>query len=218
MSRHTLLSALTLLASVCAVPALAQEIVEPAPAAPAATPAPAPASQAEATVEDRRIPRLDLGLGGGINNPAGIYGVEASYRLLDYVSAGVAAGNGAWGFRISPLVRAYPFGASRVGLFAEGGVSLNLGSAIETKVNGQLVQRVDQLFTPVVDMAVGYRFQISRYGWLALRAGYGLKLGGNDNYRVSQGPTQLDLITQGVVDLAQPGGIMAGIAGGVTFL
>jgi hypothetical protein len=204
MSHHPLFSALALATTTLAAPAFAQQT--------------APLATETGTVVEQKIPRIDVGLGGGINNPAGIYGVEANFRIIDHVSVGVAAGNGAWGLRLSPLARVYPFGASKLGAFVEGGLSLNLGSSIKTTVNGQVVSQVDQLLTPVVDAAVGWRFQISKYGWIALRAGYGIKLGGDNNYRVAVGPEQLDSITQFAVNVSQPGGLMAGLAGGVTFL
>src|SRR5690606_12874897 len=83
--------------------------------------------------EEKAIPRIDLGVTGGINNPGGIYGLEGSYRILDHLSVGVAGGNGAWGLRLSPLVRAYPFGASNYGLFVETGASFNLGGSFESR-------------------------------------------------------------------------------------
>ena len=92
----------------------------------------APASKAPAETEPAtpalpEMPRLDIGTSTGLNNPAGMYGIETDFRLLDRVSVGILGGNGAWGIRLTPQARLYPFGVSRAGLFLEAGMSLNFG-------------------------------------------------------------------------------------------
>jgi hypothetical protein len=181
---------------------------EPAPAGSIATPA---------VLEFQGPARWDIGLSGGFNNPAGVYGVETSFRFIDHLSVGAAAGNGAWGIRVSPLARVYPLGASRLGLFLEGGASFNLGGTADLKTNGQVVQQAEMRFTPVVDAALGYRFSLGRHGWIALRAGYGIKLGGNDNYGVVGGGAVNPLLGT-VLELAQPGGFMGGLSAGFSIL
>lgn len=120
---------------------------------------------------EHRIPRLDLGLSTGWNNPGGIWGGEADFRVLGKLSIGIEGGQGAWGLRITPQV----------------------------------------LLTPVVNLCIGYRFQLGRWGWIAARAGGGGRLR-DDNYKV-RGEALYGFYFG---ELYQPGGLIAGLAGGIS--
>ncbi len=181
-----------------------------------ALPAAAEAPTAVATVSDPTLPRLDIGGTTGINNPGGFYGAEAQYRLVDQLALGVAGGSGAWGPRVTPEVRYYPFGASRVGFFLESGLSFNFGGRSDLKVNGVVTESANLLMTPVVNAALGYRFSFGQRGWLALRVGYGFSLR-SDNVTTDTGAPPSSLLKVGI-DLSQPGGLMAGLSAGFSIL
>lgn len=162
------------------------------------------------------VPRLDLGVSGGINNPAGIYGVEGDFRIDDRFSAGLGFGKGAWGLRITPQARLYPFTIHEAGLFLETGVSLNTGGSMDLRVNGQVAQTVDMYVTPTANIAVGWRQQVGRYFWWSARAGWQQRLY-NSNHAV-RGGGPIDSNMQGMVNLSNPGGLSLGLSGGFTLL
>jgi hypothetical protein len=159
------------------------------------------------------FPKLDIGVASGFNNPSGIYGFETNYRFMDHVGVGLLGGNGAWGLRLTPQVRLYPFGVSNSGLFLEGGLSLNLGGESFIEVNGER-QTVDQLFTPVVTTALGYRIPfVENKAWFLLRAGWGFRLA-QDNIRV-QGGGELNPLLGAALTLSQHEGFLFGAAIGI---
>ena len=119
---------------------------------------------------ERTYRLLDLGATGGFNNPGGIIGAEADFRLFTgYLSAGLSGGTGAWGVRVSPHVRAYPFGLDVAGLFAEAAFSMNFGGTTETKVNGVVLERAERLVTPVLHVGAGWRQTLNSFTWLLFR-------------------------------------------------
>ncbi len=155
---------------------------------------------------------LDLGATGGFNNPGGIVGAEADFRLFTgYLSAGLSGGTGAWGVRVSPHVRAYPFGLEVAGLFAEAAVSMNFGGTTETKVNGQVLERAERMVTPVVHVGAGWRQTLNSFTWLLFRVGWGFRFT-DDNFRYSLGSGEAGLGT--VLALSQPGGFSIGLSAG----
>lgn len=175
-----------------------------------------PAFAAEVPEVDSRIPRLDIGGSVGINNPAGIYGIETDYRFLDRVSAGLSGGSGAWGPRISGGARVYPFAIQNAGLFLEAGLSLNVGGSTSLTVNDETVQEVDMLLTPTANTAIGYRAQFKDFGWTALKLGYGLRLR-QENIRVRDG-SELNPLLDAALSLSQPGGFLVALSGGFSIL
>jgi hypothetical protein len=172
-----------------------------------------PASAQEVQNETERTYRLlDLGVSTGWNNPAGYEGVEADFRVLDYVSVGLGAGNAMWGFRLTPQARVYPFGISRAGLFLEAGLSLNTGGSAEVTTNGA-TQTADLLLTPAANVALGYRWQFGKWVSMALRAGWSFSLR-NDNVAV-RGGGDIDPALKLVTDASSPGGPIVGLTAGV---
>lgn len=166
-----------------------------------------------------QIPHFDLGGTFGYNNPGGFYGLETDYRFTEWSSFGVAGGQGLWGFRLTPSARVYPFGASNVGLFLEGGVSLNFGSTaiFNTSINGvENQQIVRQGLIPAANLSVGLRRQFLTYFWSAVKLGYQWNLR-KDAYSVEDG-SQLNELSRGVMDFSQPGGLIVGLSAGVAFL
>ncbi len=162
------------------------------------------------------VPHLDLGVSGGLNNPGGVYGVEADYRLFDWLSVGLGAGSGAWGYKATPQLRLYPFGVNTAGLFIEAGSSINLGSTASSTENG-VTRKINEEMTATVNASLGYRIRLGVAGWLALRAGYGLKLGSDTNYSYDGGGAVTGL-TKGVMDILEPGGFIVGLSGGYSIL
>lgn len=224
---------LAALVLVFAVPALAQPVVEappppPPPPAPELSPPPAPPSapapvvsrpapSAPLLTQERNYTLLDLGVTGGFNNPGGIYGFETDFRAMTgYLSFGLSGGNGAWGVRVSPHVRAYPFGLDVAGLFVESAFSLNFGGVSESKVNGVVLESAERFVTPVVHVGGGWRQTLNRFTWLLFRVGYGFKLGGDQNYRWLAGNGEQGL--GAVLALSQPGGFSIGLSAGFSFL
>lgn len=166
-----------------------------------------------------QIPHFDLGGTFGYNNPGGFYGLETDYRFTEWSSFGVAGGQGLWGFRLTPSARVYPFGASNIGLFLEGGVSLNFGSTatFNTTLNGVETQQVvRQNFIPAANLSVGLRRQFLTYFWSAVKLGYQWNLR-KDAYTVEDG-SSLNDVSRGLMDFSQPGGLIFGVSAGVAFL
>lgn len=216
-----------LLLSVLALPSLAQPLVaadapppppplvSPPPPAPTPTPTPvvsAPAAPISLFDPERPYRLLDLGVTGGFNNPGGIIGAQADFRLLtSYLSAGLSGGTGAWGVRVSPHVRAYPFGLDVAGLFVEGAFCLNFGGVTETKVNGVVLERAERLVTPVLHVGAGWRQTLNSFTWLLFRVGWGFRFT-DDNFRFQLGNGDGGL--GAVLALSQPGGFSIGLSAG----
>jgi hypothetical protein len=170
----------------------------------------------EESPRGKGVHRLDVGVSSGFNNPGGIYGVEADFRLIDRISVGLAAGSGAWGMRITPQARLYPFGISSAGLFLESGLSLNLGGKATATSNGEVIQEADMAFAPVVNLSLGYRVGIRQWGWWAIRFGYGFRL--NDSSYTLRDSTALDPLLETVLSASKPGGFLLGVSGGFSAL
>lgn len=186
-----------------------------APALPAQG-APLPAETA--ATRSSGMPRLDIGVTTGFNNPGGIYGAEVDFRLFNRLSLGLAAGSGAWGPRLTPQVRLYPFGVDTAGLFLEGGAALNLGGTATAESNGQVVQEADMAFTPVVNASLGYRFSWGRNAWSALRVGYGFRLNNEQAYTLRGGATLVDPLMETLLEASEPGGFLVGLSAGFSIL
>jgi hypothetical protein len=187
---------------------------------PAPTPAPVRPVMASAPVSpgislfdpDRPYRLLDLGVTGGFNNPGGIIGAEADFRIFNaYLSGGLSGGQGAWGPRVSAHVRAYPFGLDLAGFFAEAAFSMNFGGIQDNKLNGEVVERAEKLVTPVVHVGAGWRQTLNRFTWLLVRVGYGFRFT-NDNIRYQIGGS--DGLLGATLALSQPGGFSIGLSAG----
>lgn len=193
----------------------------PPPDATVAPVAPAPA-KTDAPVADpnaRRWKYLDVGVTFGFNNPGGIYGVEAEARLFtQYVGFRVAAGNGAWGVRVSGLVRGYPIGLTyRAAPFAEVGLSLNSGGNVDLTVNGQTQTLVQRDVTPVMTFAAGGRVNfVDNLLFLEGRVGWAQRLH-RDNMRWANGD-RLEGIAAGAMNAFQHEGFMIGLVFGISLL
>ncbi|MFT3712660.1 MAG: hypothetical protein QM817_33845 [Archangium sp.] len=161
---------------------------------------------------DRTYRLLDLGVTGGFNNPGGIIGAEADFRIFTaYLSGGLSGGQGAWGPRVSAHVRAYPFGVDVAGFFAEAAFSMNFGGIAETKFNGEVTERAEKLVTPVVHVGGGWRQSLNRWTWLLVRVGYGFRFT-DDNIRYQF--TTNDGLLGATLALSQPGGFSIGLSAG----
>ena len=161
---------------------------------------------------ERTYRLLDLGATGGFNNPGGIIGAEADFRLFtSYLSAGLSGGTGAWGVRVSPHVRVYPFGLDVAGLFVEGAFSMNFGGVTETKVNGEVLERAERLVTPVLHVGAGGRQTLNSFTWLLFRVGWGFRFT-DDNFRYQLGNGDGGL--GAVLSLSEPGGFSIGLSAG----
>ena len=214
---------LLLLSTLVALPSLAQPLVAaqetpPPPLVSSPTPAPTPTPLVSAPAPfslfdpERPYRLLDLGVTGGFNNPGGIIGAEADFRLLtSYLSAGLSGGTGAWGVRVSPHVRAYPFGLDVARALAEAALSLNFGGVTETKVNGVALERAERLVTPVLHVGAGWRQTLNSFTWLLLRVGWGFRFT-DDNFRYQLGNGDGGL--GAVLALSQPGGFSIGLSAG----
>src|SRR5687767_2072136 len=91
-------------------PVFKMEVTTTAPAPPPPPPPP-PAPEPVRVAEPPRAPRLDVGGSFGLNNPAGIFGLELDWRTpVQRLSLGFAVGNASWGWRFGPQLRLYPIG------------------------------------------------------------------------------------------------------------
>jgi hypothetical protein len=165
----------------------------------------------EAPVESEKPYNVNIGVSAGIDNPAGIVGLEAEYRIHQYFSAGIAGGIGLWGPRISPNAKLeYQFNDA-TGIFLEAALSINTGGEGYTEENGQR-QEFKMLMTPTASVSFGGRVRAWGPFWTGARVGINMPLR-KDNVEIVGGgaPTSL---TQGVTDLAQPGGIVAAVTAG----
>ncbi|MBN1204688.1 MAG: hypothetical protein JXB05_07165 [Myxococcaceae bacterium] len=195
----------------------------PAPAAeaPSQPVASAPAETYEEEAEEERVPMrrgttLDVGLAAGFNSPSGVYGLEGEYRPMEQVGFQLGVGAGAWGYRVSPLVRAYPFGRRSLSPFAEGGLSFNLGTESSISYGNGQEQTVDLLFTPVAILSFGVRANMGDHAYITPRVGWGWRLR-QDNVRSRDGQ-DVDAILDLVNTLSQHGGFLFGLTAGVSFM
>lgn len=208
-----------LLLALVALPSLAQSVPSDPPLPP---PPPPPSSKVNSPAmshapislfdAERLYKLLDLGATGGFNNPGGIIGAEADLRLFTgYLSAGLSGGTGAWGVRVSPHLRAYPFGVDVAGLFAEAAVSMNFGGTTETKINGQVLERAERLVTPVIHVGAGWRQTLNAFTYVLFRVGWGFRFT-DDNYRYTIGTGDAGL--GALIALSEPGGFSIGLSAG----
>lgn len=216
---------LALVTTVAAAQETTAPPIVPAAEAPPPMPAPTPAPVRNIPVAsgpiapgislfdpDRPYRLLDLGVTGGFNNPGGIIGAEADFRIFNaYLSGGFAGGQGAWGPRVSAHVRAYPFGLDIAGFFAEAAFSMNFGGIQENKFNGEVTERAEKLVTPVVHVGAGWRQSLNRWTWLLVRVGYGFRFT-DDNIRYQVGGA--DGLLGATLALSQPGGFSIGLSAG----
>jgi hypothetical protein len=171
------------------------------------------------TVERSGNHRWDIAVSGGINNPAGIIGLESDLRFTPFFSVGVAGGIGTWGPRLSPQFRVYPFGADwwNLGVFVETGLSVNLGGQAEI-ADGSTTTLVVRTPTPALNISVGLRRHFGERLFGIVRAGWGVAPRGvATNYTVVGG-TPLSPTAQAVLNGSQPGGVLLGASFGYSFL
>jgi hypothetical protein len=178
-----------------------------APSEPVASAEPTPRQDSPAQPErpkGKGYTRLDIGASAGFNSPAGIYGGEIEYRLFPWLGLNASGGNGAWGPRVTPLVRLYPFSYAGFSPFLEAGTSFNFGGETYIEVNG-VRDYTDMLLTPVATAGVGARISFGRI-YAAPRVGWAHRLR-QDNYKARDGGA-VDGITETVLGLAQHHGFM----------
>src|SRR6476659_5061164 len=110
------------------------------------------------TVKGSGYHRWDIAVSGGVNNPAGVIGLESDLRFTPFFSVAIAGGVGTWGPRLSPQFRVYPFGADwlNVGVFVEAGLSVNLGGQVEIG-DGSTTFLVARAPTPALNISMGLR-------------------------------------------------------------
>jgi hypothetical protein len=162
----------------------------------------------------RGLPRVNIAASLGVNSPAGFAGVEADYRISRHLSAGLAGGYGLWGLRISPTVKLeIPFD-SVMGIFFEGALSLNTGGSGYSEVNG-VREEFEMGMVPAASIAFGGRLKKWGPFWTGARVGYTFALR-DEAYEIMGGGEPSEL-TRDVLELAQPGGLMAAVMAGAAF-
>lgn len=163
--------------------------------------------------------RWDIAVSGGVNNPAGVIGLESDLRFTPFFSVGVAGGIGTWGPRMSPQFRVYPFGADwrNLGVFVETGLSVNLGGQAEIG-DGSTTNLVVRAPTPAVNISMGLRRHFGEHLFGIVRAGWGVapRLVAT-NYTVVGG-APLSPTAQAVLNGLRPGGVILGASFGYSFL
>lgn len=170
------------------------------------------------TVKGPGHPRFDIAVSGGINNPAGIIGLESDLRFSPFFSVGVAGGIGTWGPRLSPQFRVYPFGADwwNLGVFVETGLSVNLGGQAEITDGSPVL--VVKAPTPALNISMGLRRHFGERLFGIVRAGWGVApRAAATNYTVVGGAT-LSPAAQAVLNGSQPDGVILGASFGYSFL
>jgi hypothetical protein len=170
------------------------------------------------TVKGAGNHRFDIAVSGGINNPAGVIGLESDLRFTPFFSVGVAGGIGTWGPRLSPQFRVYPFGADwwNLGVFVETGLSVNLGG--QAAVSDGSTFLVVRAPTPALNISMGLRRHFGEHLFGIVRAGWGVAPGlAATNYTVVGGAT-LSPTAQAVLNGLQPDGVILGASFGYSFL
>lgn len=163
-----------------------------------------------APVDPNGVPGLDLGIGVGFNAPAGAVGLELEWRPFSGLGVGLHGGVGAWGKRLSPILRVYPMGA-RHGLFLEGAISVNEGGTSELLGFYRTV-RLEQ--TETATLALGLRQTHSQNLFTSVKAGYQWNTRLDGGYSAS---TSLDSSERFLFDMLQPGGLVVAATIGVSF-
>jgi len=163
--------------------------------------------------------RWDIAVSGGINNPAGVIGLESDLRFTPFFSVGVAGGVGTWGPRLSPQFRVYPFGADwlNLGVFVETGLSVSLGGQVEIG-DGRTTNLVARTPTAALNVSMGLRRHFGEHLFGMVRAGWEVAPRvAATNYTVVGGAT-LSPAAQAVLNGSQPGGVILGASFGYSFL
>jgi len=171
------------------------------------------------TVKGAGNHRWDIAVSGGINNPAGVVGLEADLRFTPFFSVGVAGGVGTWGPRLSPQFRVYPFGSDwwNLGVFVETGLSVSLGGQVEIG-DGRTTNLVARNPTAALNVSMGLRRHFGERLFGLVRAGWEVApRQAATNYTVVGGAT-LSPAAQAVLNGTQPGGVILGASFGYSFL
>jgi hypothetical protein len=162
---------------------------------------------------------LNISVTAGVDNPGGLVGLEADYRVFRYeafaATAGLAGGIGMWGPRISPTVKAEWQFDDTIAVFLQGALSLNLGGNGYVSVNGNR-QDFTMNLTPAMSFAFGGRKQWFWRFWTGALVGANMSLAQNNYTIVGGGAATPE--TMLILNAAQPGGLLVALTAGVSLL
>lgn len=162
---------------------------------------------------------LNLSVTAGVDNPGGLVGLEADYKVFRYqafaATAGLAGGIGLWGLRISPTVKAEWQFDDTIAVFLQGALSMNLGGSGYASVNG-VRQDFTMNLTPAMSFAFGGRKLWFWRFWTGVLVGANMPLV-RDNFTIVGGGAPTPATTL-LINTAHPGGLLAAVTAGVSLL
>ncbi len=161
------------------------------------------------------MPSAFIGVNNGINNMAGLIGVNLAAPILNPVVVEVSGGIGLWGFKTAVdvqvyLPKKYPFGGyfkagySRSSGYKDYFIEDSIPSGGTQTVHLEL-KRVDNLF-----FTVGWALRVPRKHKIYLEMGYALNLTPN-YYRVVTPNVVLSDDTEFLIGVMKPSGIIIGL-------
>jgi hypothetical protein len=159
-------------------------------------------------------PKLYVGPSLGIEQPAGLIGLNIDVPVAEQFSLGAGAGLSSWGFKGYAEARLY-FGQCNRGWAIGSGFTHNTGlsnftTTLPTVRNGDRPVNMDLKPTTNLFVAVYHFFNLGKNGnRLYIDMGYSVRLT-DDNYVINDGST-LTADGEDVMRVLAPGGLMIGL-------
>lgn len=154
-----------------------------------------------------------LGIGGGLNQHNGLFGISGDFKFNDQYGLRVGAGIGTWGTKVGLgfLFKPRPKGDWRFGFgYCSASGLRDFESEFEVNGSPQTVL-MDLHRQSMFNFTAIREFTFKNGDAFNLEFGYSANVSGATFYTVKDG-SQLDPISVEVLKLLQPGGIVFGIS------
>ncbi len=158
-------------------------------------------------------PKFYLGTSTGINNMNGYLGIFAEGKVVDKLAIAGGVGIGMWGYKLGIGPRFYP--NYPTGVFYSLSFTTASGfNGIELPLETTRAQNDTVKFNlnraNNIAFSLGYQFKLFKRGRLHLELGYAIRLK-NQPYEVITPGVVLTDISEQVMDMMVPGGIIVGL-------
>jgi hypothetical protein len=167
----------------------------------------------ENIVMEEQHPKLYLGTSTGINNINGYLGITVEGNIVDKLTILGSAGLGMWGLKMGVGPRYYP--NYPVGIFYTINFTTSSGfQGIELpmETNRSLTDTISLNLNRAnnLNFSLGYQFKIFNRGRFHFEIGYSARLE-KSPYEVVTPGVELTELSQRVMDMMVPGGIILGL-------
>lgn len=173
--------------------------------------------QHQHSVELEPVPSVFLGVASGINNYSGLAGVGMEALVMPSLSLFGQAGLGSWGTKIGGGFRYYP---AQIPFGSAWGIGYSIASGLIDFEAELEVENPTRTYFVLLDLhRVGtlnidysYNFRVGRMNKISFHAGYAIRLGGSNHYKVKTPGIKLSQSSEQVMRILQPGGLLLGLS------